>query len=70
MSGPAEETAVDRVGLAQYPGGEEAYRQLVASHATFAITPEEVHELGLEQVAEVRAEAGFDGGEPELPARP
>jgi uncharacterized protein (DUF885 family) len=70
LSGPLETT--DRVGLAQYPGGEAAYRQLVASYATFAITPEEVHQLGLEQVerlgeqmAEVRAEAGFDGGEPE-----
>lgn len=70
LTGPARDTAVDRVGLAQYPGGEAAYRKLVDSYATFAITPEEVHELGLEQVAlldqrmaEVRAEVGFDGGE-------
>ncbi|SEP47032.1 DUF885 domain-containing protein [Amycolatopsis saalfeldensis] len=68
LSGPLETTG--RTGLAQYPGGEEAYRHLVASNATFAITPEEVHQLGLEQVAqlgeqmaEVRAEAGFDGDE-------
>lgn len=70
LTGAAEETAVDGVGLAQYPGGEDAYRQLVRSHATFDITPEDVHQLGLEQVdqlteqlAKVRAEVGFDGDE-------
>ncbi|GAA3568042.1 DUF885 family protein [Amycolatopsis ultiminotia] len=72
LTGPAKNTAVDGVGLSQYPGGEQAYRKLVERYATFAITPEEVHELGLEQVAlldeqlaEVRAEVGFDGGERE-----
>ncbi|MBB4688729.1 DUF885 domain-containing protein [Amycolatopsis jiangsuensis] len=70
LTGPAERTAVDGVGLAQYPGGESAYRRLVESYATYAISPEQVHELGLEQVAlldeqmaQARAEAGFDGGE-------
>ncbi|MFD2469004.1 DUF885 domain-containing protein [Amycolatopsis silviterrae] len=72
LAGPAEDTAVDEVGLGQYPGGEAAYRHLVRSSATFDIEPEEVHRLGLEQVGElteqmakVRAEAGFDGGEAE-----
>lgn len=70
LTGPAEDTAVDGVGLAQYPGGEAAYRQLVHNYATFDIAPEEVHRLGLEQVeqlteemAKVRAEVGFNGGE-------
>lgn len=70
LTGPAEHTAVDGVGLSQYPGGEEAYRQLVRNYATFDITPEEVHRLGLEQVeqlteqmAKVRAEVGFNGSE-------
>lgn len=70
LTGPAEHTAVDGVGLTQYPGGERAYRQLVRNYATFDITPEEVHRLGLEQVeqlteqmAKVRSEVGFDGSE-------
>lgn len=70
LTGPAARTAVDGVGLARYPGGDEAYRQLVRGYATFDITPERVHELGLEQVARLteqmaalRAEAGFDGDE-------
>lgn len=72
LTGSAEDTAVDGVGLSQYPGGKEAYRQLVRSYATFDVTPEEVHPLGLEQVAQlteqlaaVRAEVGFTGGERE-----
>lgn len=72
LTGPAEDTAVYGVGLSQYPGGEGAYRQLVRSYATFDVTPEQVHRLGLEQVAQlteqlaaVRAEVGFVGGERE-----
>ncbi|WP_051790887.1 DUF885 domain-containing protein [Amycolatopsis jejuensis] len=70
LDGPGRDTAADGAGLGQYPGGERAYRELVRQYASFDISPEEVHELGLAQVAEltekmakVRAEAGFDGGE-------
>ncbi|PKW19185.1 DUF885 domain-containing protein [Saccharopolyspora spinosa] len=72
LTGSAWESATDQVGLSQYPGGEAAYRKLVESTATYAVSPEEVHELGLaqvelldEQLARVRAEVGFDGGERE-----
>lgn len=70
LEGPAAETAVEGVGLGQYPGGADAYRQLVRRYATYDVTPEEVHRVGLEQVeqlteqlAEVRAGVGFDGDE-------
>jgi uncharacterized protein (DUF885 family) len=57
--------ARDRVGLADLPGGEEAYRWLVRRQTTLDTTPEELHELGVEEVgrlaermAELRAELG------------
>lgn len=50
LNGPGSDTAIDGVGLSQYPGGEDAYRQLVRRYATYDISPEEVHNAGLEQV--------------------
>lgn len=56
------------VGLSQYPGGLEAYRVLVKLHTTMDVTPEQVHEIGIENVArisgemaKIRAELGFKG---------
>ncbi|RBM18313.1 DUF885 domain-containing protein [Prauserella sp. PE36] len=70
LDGTGRDTAAGGVGLGQYPGGERAYRELVRQYASFDISPEEVHELGLAQVAELteqmaklRAEVGFDGDE-------
>lgn len=44
------------VGLSQYPGGEAHYRRVVRSTLTFDRTPEQVHELGLREVARITAE--------------
>jgi uncharacterized protein (DUF885 family) len=70
LDGPGEQSAVDGIGLGRYDGGEGFYRTLVRRHATYDISPEEVHKLGLaqvelitEQMAEVRRTAGFDGDE-------
>lgn len=59
-----------QVGMAQYPGGEEAYRLLVRLNVTFDITPEEIHEIGLKEVGKlteemkkVREQLGFSGSE-------
>ncbi len=48
--------APDSVGLSQYPGGLEAYHALVKFHTTMDVTPEEVHAIGLKNVAAVNAE--------------
>lgn len=62
--------APDRVGFAQYPGGEAFYREAVRVHTASAWEPERIHELGLEQVAtlademgKVRAELGVTADE-------
>ncbi|MCH8616621.1 DUF885 domain-containing protein [Sphingomonas sp. SM33] len=47
--------APETVGIAQYPGGEALYRELVHEHTTLDVSPEQVHAQGLEQVAAVRA---------------
>lgn len=68
--------APEQVGLAQYPDGEDAYRRLVCRHATYDISPEAVHETGLQEVEllteelrKVRAELGFRGTEEEFRQR-
>jgi uncharacterized protein (DUF885 family) len=48
--------AADEIGITQVPGGEEYYRYLVESYTTMEITPEEVHETGLEEVSRIRSE--------------
>ncbi len=60
--------ARDSVGLGQMKGGPELYRHLIRAHTTLALEPEEVHQLGLREVAriqqdmaEVQRELGYDG---------
>ncbi|MBU6164809.1 MAG: DUF885 family protein [Alphaproteobacteria bacterium] len=60
--------ARDSVGLAAMPGGPELYRYLVASNTTTALTPDEIHAIGLAEVARiltgmdaVKARVGFQG---------
>ncbi len=52
----------DRPGLVHLPGGDDAYRRMVWAHTCTELTPEEVHRIGVEQVArledEYRALAG------------
>lgn len=56
------------VGLSQYPGGAEAYRAFVRQETTTRLTPEQIHELGLREIARIdgeleaiRQEVGFHG---------
>jgi uncharacterized protein (DUF885 family) len=49
--------APDAVGLGQYPGGAEAYRYLVGLYTTRSdLSPRQLHERGLEEVARIEAE--------------
>jgi uncharacterized protein (DUF885 family) len=55
-------------GIASMPGGSDAYRILVKNYTTTQMTPEQIHALGLQEVARidkemerVAREAGFTG---------
>jgi uncharacterized protein (DUF885 family) len=60
--------ARDGVGLMYMKGGDRLYRYLVQSNTTLPLQPEEIHKLGLSEVAritgefeKVRQEVGFKG---------
>ena len=44
------------LGASELPGGEDYYRYLVSYYTTLETTPEEIHQLGLDEVARIRAE--------------
>ncbi|HEU4862732.1 MAG TPA: DUF885 domain-containing protein, partial [Candidatus Limnocylindria bacterium] len=46
----------DSPGLMHLPGGAEAYRLLVRAHTSLALSPEEIHEIGLEEIRRIDAE--------------
>jgi uncharacterized protein (DUF885 family) len=52
----------DRVGVRFVPGGEEGYRAAVRRHTTTDLTPEEIHQIGLDCLAELRPEWAELGG--------
>ena len=58
----------DSVGLAQMPGGANLYRYLIAATTTTDMTPEQIHAIGLGEVARItkgmetiKAQVGFNG---------
>jgi uncharacterized protein (DUF885 family) len=50
------ERAGDAAGYSQFAGGAEAYAWYLRKYTTTDYTPEQVHELGLRQVAEIERE--------------
>ena len=67
------ERAPEAVGLGQYPGGEEAYRFAIRTQTTLDLDPQEIHDRGLaymeqiqKEMAEIRAELGFEGTKAEF----
>ncbi|MEV6980386.1 DUF885 domain-containing protein [Sphaerisporangium sp. NPDC051017] len=52
----------DRVGVRFVPGGEEGYRAAVRRHTTTGLTPEEIHQIGLDCLAALRDEWAEVGG--------
>jgi uncharacterized protein (DUF885 family) len=46
----------DAVGLASVPDGAACYQSLIKVHTSLALSPEEIHRIGLEEVASIRAE--------------
>ena len=59
---------LDGVGVWQLPGGAELYAKRVKYHTTTDLAPDQIHEIGLKEVARIRAEmervksqVGFSG---------
>ncbi|MCP5049549.1 MAG: DUF885 domain-containing protein [bacterium] len=50
VKGDYSRKAPQRVGLWQYPGGKDYYRSLVKARTSLPITPEEIHQIGLDQI--------------------
>jgi uncharacterized protein (DUF885 family) len=46
----------ERAGMSSLPGGEEDYRRLIRVYTSLDLTPAEIHEIGLREVARVRGE--------------
>ena len=56
------------LGISEVPDGRDYYRALVHYHTTLELTPEEIHQRGLDEVARIRSEmdavidaSGFEG---------
>jgi uncharacterized protein (DUF885 family) len=68
ISGDYAKKAPEKVGLGQYPGGEEFYRFLIHAYTTLDMPPETIHQLGIkavkhdeEQMADLRKKMGYKG---------
>lgn len=68
IDGPYRAAAPDRVGVSQYPLGREYYQYLINAHTSLSLSPEEIHRIGLGEIARlereldgVREAAGFTG---------
>lgn len=68
VAGDYAKKAPEKVGLGQYPGGEEFYRFLIHIYTTLDMSPAKIHQLGLamvqhdeEQMAILRKKMGYQG---------
>ena len=52
----------DSVGLCHVPGGPDGYRALIGAYTTTGLGPEEIHQIGLDLVANLREEFAERGG--------
>jgi len=46
----------DSIGISDVPNGKEWYEYLARYHTTTNLTPDEIHDIGLKEVAKIRAE--------------
>jgi uncharacterized protein (DUF885 family) len=68
IEGPYRARAPTTVGVGQYPGGADYYRFLIHQHTDLDLTPEQIQQIGISEVARlegeldrVRVAAGFTG---------
>ncbi len=65
----------DTVGMMHFPNGADIYAELARLHTSTRLSPQELHDIGLDAVARIRGEmagarkdAGFAGGDAEYRA--
>jgi uncharacterized protein (DUF885 family) len=56
IDGPYRAKAPAAVGLSQYPGGRAYYQFLIRRYTSLALTPEQIHEIGVSEVTRLEAE--------------
>ncbi|HEX3093183.1 MAG TPA: DUF885 domain-containing protein [Candidatus Angelobacter sp.] len=68
VAGDYAKKAPNKVGLGQYPGGQEFYRFLIHAYTTLDMSPAAIHQLGVamvqhdeEQMAILRKKMGYKG---------
>jgi uncharacterized protein (DUF885 family) len=68
IGGEYAKKAPEKVGLGQYPGGQEFYRFLIHVYTTVDLSPAEIHQIGLaavqhdeEEMAALRKKMGYKG---------
>ncbi len=68
IDGPYRAHAVKNVGVSQYPNGAAYYTYLIHLHTGLDLTPQQIHDRGLSEIARIngeldklRVEAGFKG---------
>jgi uncharacterized protein (DUF885 family) len=68
VAGDYAKKAPEKVGLGQYPDGQEFYRFLIHAYTTLDMSPEAIHRLGIqavrhdeEQMADLRKKMGYKG---------
>jgi uncharacterized protein (DUF885 family) len=73
VAGDYAKKAPQKVGLSQYPGGQEFYRFLIHAYTTLDMSPAKIHQLGLqavqrdeEQMAILRKKMGYKGSAAEF----
>ncbi|MGA2873661.1 MAG: DUF885 domain-containing protein [Candidatus Dormibacteria bacterium] len=52
----------ERVGIRFVPGGESGYRAAVRRHTTSELSPEDIHQIGLDRIEDLQAEWAELGG--------
>jgi uncharacterized protein (DUF885 family) len=52
----------ERPGIQQVPGGREAYARLIRVHTSLDLTPDELHQTGMNEVAKINSELVELGG--------
>ena len=56
LDGPYLAAAPERPGVWQFPGGQELYAYLARRSTTTDLTPQQIHDIGLKEVARIQGE--------------